>query len=266
MLSYHTIFLLLLSGHVAAGQNTGGVSLNSQPCKVDSDCPLIQCLIAPCPANVCTDGTCGIEENPPNPECVQDSDCPPITCFTAPCEQHVCNEGLCGPASNDGRDDQIGAGIPCGPSLCTNGDPCCNESCGYCGQMCSEEYCEPAVDEGFLGDMPTNNDTSVCRMDSDCPVIQCLVPPCDIHVCNVTSGECIQVEYSDDAMLNDTWVDPCTANSTCGDSIDADNQNDLELNSRARDNGADPSAAKSGMARQLVVLLPLAIVGASCLL
>jgi hypothetical protein len=269
--SYHAVFFFLLAGQVTSqsfGNLPGG---SSQSCTFDADCPPIQCLIAPCPAAVCTDGTCGIEENPPSPECVMDSDCPPISCFTTPCEQHVCNEGLCGPPSTRGV-DQVESGIPCGPTICTNGEPCCNESCGYCGQLCTEEFCMPEGDD--VNFIKPSNDTFVCKTDTDCPNIQCLVPPCDQHVCNTTSGVCIPTEASDDTSNDTIDETPCQANSTCGDSIGAEDLDDPLLANRASDSeyGSESDSdgsrypSKSGSARQLVILQSMTVAAAALFL
>lgn len=42
-------------------------------------------------------------------------------------------------------DPKVG-GVQCGPRTCSNGDVCCNESCGICtkpGGFCIQKYCGP---------------------------------------------------------------------------------------------------------------------------
>jgi hypothetical protein len=159
------------------------------------------------------------------------------------------------------NDSQAGAGIPCGPTICTNGEPCCNESCGYCGESCTEEFCMPEGED--INFIKPSNDTFLCKMDADCPSIQCFAPPCDQHVCNMTSGVCVPTEASDDTS-NDTFEEkPCPANSTCGDLIGAEDQGDPFLATKASDSDygsesdSDGSqyASKSGATRQLFVIL-----------
>lgn len=126
------------------GELPGG---NNKACSGDGDCPLIQCLIPPCPAAVCVDGSCTVEPNPPNPECIRDSDCP---------SPNVCNVGICEPQTPPENPLEVGnlvpgeisnlttgaggilthqndteVGVPCGfNQTCPMGQACCNPSCG----------------------------------------------------------------------------------------------------------------------------------------
>jgi len=127
----------VIAQFVSTNPNPGGQS----SCTVDGDCPLINCLIPPCPAAVCVDGFCTVEANPPSPECVNDSDCREHSCFASPCDVNVCNAGVCelvAPSTQDqdqfvtpDGDQSEEEDLSCGPNTCQPGQICCNRSCGY---------------------------------------------------------------------------------------------------------------------------------------
>lgn len=209
----------------AFGDNTG-----SQSCSQDADCPLIQCLIPPCPDAVCVDGSCTIG-NLNNPECVQDADCPEPSCF-GPCpDESYCNVGICDlrPFGSGGEgEDQSEAGgdtgeedLSCGPNTCQPGQSCCNRSCGYCvdpGGFCTEEFCLPEESESELlpeEDVPLGGEYS-CETDSDCPVIDCFVVPCDEYVCDVAVGLCT-INKAPEEEVGDVGEDAyvCEIDSDC---------------------------------------------------
>jgi hypothetical protein len=72
-------------------------------------------------------------------ECNQTEDCGSIYCFTTPCPQPVCKGHACvlpdmhGPAM----------GEKCGNTVCKEGVPCCNSSCGICAEACIQMVCAP---------------------------------------------------------------------------------------------------------------------------
>ena len=239
---FSTCLLLTAASFQAPSGVTGqfadtNVNPNAQSCSADGDCPLIQCFIPPCPDAVCVDGFCQVEADPPSPECVRDSDCPAHNCFTTPCDIPFCNAGICdlqpAPAADkpNSEEDQTvaspteGDDLSCGPNTCLSGQVCCNKSCGYCtepGGVCTEEYClSPEEDNGIvpqvdeeedmgedLGEDLDFSDNYTCDVDSDCPVINCLVAPCDQYICNTTLGECTMTgaacgfyDYDDDMLV-----------------------------------------------------------------
>ena len=195
----------------AFGDNTG-----SQSCSLDSDCPLIQCLIPPCPDAICVDGACTVG-NLNNPECVQDADCPVHTCF-GPCpDESYCNVGICDlrpygsgaveeDQSEEGGDTVEEDDLSCGPNTCQPGQYCCNRSCGYCadpGGFCTEEFCLSEESESELlpeEDVPLEGEYS-CESDSDCPVVNCFVAPCDEYVCDAAVGLCIISKASEEEVI-----------------------------------------------------------------
>jgi hypothetical protein len=153
-------------------------------------------------------------------------------------------------------------------------------------------------EEDFSAVSPSNdtfipsNDTFVCKMDSDCPSIQCFVPPCEQHVCNATSGECIAAgEFNHTSNDTSTLEVPCPANLTCGGSNDTDVMDmgmdmdeplmddpvlttkavddpvlisqavdDPVLTSKASDNDSSPSASNSGAPSHFVILKSMAMI------
>jgi hypothetical protein len=87
-------------------------------CKTDSDCPTIQCLVAPCDTYICVDKTCTLEldraDSPPDSNstdidvsnstgfdvdvfipCKEDWDCPVVQCIWGPCDSFYCIEDKC---------------------------------------------------------------------------------------------------------------------------------------------------------------------------
>jgi len=120
-------------------------------CNVDTDCPPVNCFVAPCPEVRCADGTCHVELDPVvvmpdvdgGGECTTTEDCPVIQCFAAPCDQFTCDADV-GKCVKVTPDADSGTGVSCGSNVCTVGEYCCNASCGICaeqGMMCIQQYC-----------------------------------------------------------------------------------------------------------------------------
>lgn len=198
----------LVTSQFAATPAFGG----SQSCSQDSDCPLIQCLIPPCPDAVCVDGSCGVG-NLNNPECVQDTDCPEHSCFSAPCpDESYCNAGVCDLRSIgsavEGEDQSEQGGdsdLSCGPNTCEPGQFCCNRSCGYCvepGGFCTEEFCLENESELLPEEDVPLGEEYACTIDSDCPAINCFVAPCDEYICDTTVGLCSVVQAEETENVN----------------------------------------------------------------
>lgn len=72
-------------------------------------------------------------------ECDVDADCPGIYCFTTPCPQPVCKGHACVLPGMQGPEQ----GEACGNTVCGAGVPCCNASCGICGEVCIQLACDP---------------------------------------------------------------------------------------------------------------------------
>ena len=77
---------------------------------------------------------CGGFGNLPCPEgftCVDDpnDDCDPMI------SGRDCG-GICVPSKESG-------GVTCGQTTCPEGEPCCNPSCGICGEVCTQQFCGP---------------------------------------------------------------------------------------------------------------------------
>lgn len=55
----------------------------------------------------------------------------------------MCEEARCITADpvKDTTNNNSNTGVKCGSERCVTGEPCCNDSCGYCGDMCTMEYC-----------------------------------------------------------------------------------------------------------------------------
>ncbi|CAG9313869.1 unnamed protein product [Blepharisma stoltei] len=62
-------------------------------CSVDQDCPVINCIRAPCPTYVCRNEHCIL--NMPKEECIIDQDCPVLNCIRAPCPFYICRNNHC---------------------------------------------------------------------------------------------------------------------------------------------------------------------------
>ena len=120
--------------------------------------------------------------------------------------------------------------ISCGANTCTNGDYCCNESCGACaapGTICTEEECtDPVVCDGNVCE-----DTAVCcpgcagqpstcsDASGACPAIGCPSLVCGEEVCSSDAITCCAgcggEEFcggpSGECPPVDCPVDPCDA-------------------------------------------------------
>ncbi len=98
-------------------------------CTKDSDCELSD--------NYC--GGCACEALDPGEQPTTCSN--PVNCFAQPCLNKVarCQSNKCVVATKP-------AGIACGNNTCTNGQYCCNASCGMCanpGVFCIQIACAP---------------------------------------------------------------------------------------------------------------------------
>jgi len=73
-----------------------------------------------------------------------------ITCANVRCPQRcemIGGKPVCVPTIPDTPVTAREA-VQCGPTVCTNGQQCCNESCGICtapGGFCTQEFCAPAA-------------------------------------------------------------------------------------------------------------------------
>jgi hypothetical protein len=112
-------------------------------------------------------------------------DCPPCQ------PNHVCSLAPCILQCPPGH-------TPCGPTACTNGDVCCNDSCGICtepGGFCIDLYCE-APERGHTCDVralciegyswsealcrcvPDHGNPHVCASDADCTTLSSYCDGC----------------------------------------------------------------------------------------
>ncbi len=75
----------------------GQVQPPATACVNHDDCPVIACVTAPCPSNICVSGQCTERylTGEVGKTCVQESDCVPITCVTQPCDISTCYNGAC---------------------------------------------------------------------------------------------------------------------------------------------------------------------------
>ena len=157
------------------------------------------------------DGKICTGPNPAN-QCRQSAnDCIPSTCAcsngvwacTADCST---NKAICPDAGTD-KTDSRSSTIPCGNTLCSAGQYCCNLNCSICaptGAVCVNLACQPPS-------------TWACRDDSDCTLmddyctgcdcralgpkgtlaacsgsgVQCLVAPCANKVALCKEGQCV---------------------------------------------------------------------------
>jgi hypothetical protein len=118
----------------------GDVGTSSQAVKPPKECPqiMVKCLegyylkkLPNCSA-ICVPDQ-GFE-------CDRMTDCGPIYCLTTPCPQPVCKGHACVLPEMNGPD----LGDKCGNTVCKAGVPCCNSSCGICGEVCIQIACTPS--------------------------------------------------------------------------------------------------------------------------
>jgi hypothetical protein len=158
-----------------------------------------------------SDGKICTGPNPANQCRKSANDCVPSSCTcsngtwmcTADCSAA---KSLCPDAGAD-KADSGGASIPCGNTLCSAGQYCCNLNCSICaptGGACIALACEPPS-------------TWACASDSDCTLkddyctgcdcralgpkgslatcsgsgVQCLVAPCASKIARCLAGQCV---------------------------------------------------------------------------
>ena len=156
-------------------------------CRTTMDCPVLNCVRAPCPTNECVEGVC-VAELPAEPvedECRTSMDCPVIDCVRAPCPTNACVEGACVaelPMDDECRDDErvcegclgvlfaasvCGDGIVSGDEQCDGGDDCTAE-CTFADECRDDER----VCVGCLGVL-------FCSPgDLECPQVRCAASVC----------------------------------------------------------------------------------------
>lgn len=104
-------------------------------CGCDDQTYANACLAHAAGVSVAFRGSC--EPPPPPPaECRQDSDCPVLNCLVAPCPELACQGGLCViPAAEPPPEPPSGAG--CGPAgeVCAEGEYCRLPGCGSARQL-----------------------------------------------------------------------------------------------------------------------------------
>jgi hypothetical protein len=77
--------------------------------------------------------------------------------------------------------------VPCGKSVCSGGQVCCNPSCGICAPpdgMCTQQFCDTPVEpDGGMNELPAapiSCDNVRCAGGTHCEMIevQCIKAPC----------------------------------------------------------------------------------------
>jgi len=186
-------------------------------CKGGSHCEVteVQCITEPCPPIV---------------ECVPDADetgpgCELIDCLP----EYTCVED----ASGVGSCVPVGGGVSCGKNTCSEGEVCCNASCGICTPpdgaciqlACEENACDRTVCE--LGThcelvevqclVPPCDPVAECVVDEECtgPIIDCAAPP---PGCNYEGGGCVKGNWTCGTLVCDVCADVvCDRGQHCED-------------------------------------------------
>ena len=156
------------------------VTITKIECKSDSECTQIQCFAPPCDENVCIDGVCTLQR--PIVQEVGDSSSVPgsddvvdvveiaeesnttITEFVDDWAQFDGMNSTFYGNTTDYEDDAEPTGEVCGPVVCSEGDVCCNRSCGYCvppGGACTKEFCEDVPKDTLIPPEEEDNTTLV---------------------------------------------------------------------------------------------------------
>merc|ERR1712187_1017149 len=84
----------------------------------------------------------------------------------------------------------------CGPTVCAEGEVCCNESCGICtppGGVCIDQFCEPETEEPVLtqecgptvcdeGEVCCNESCGICTPPGGFCITQFCEPETEVPV------------------------------------------------------------------------------------
>ncbi|MCK6546108.1 hypothetical protein L6R52_09585 [Myxococcota bacterium] len=175
--------------------NTGGFvppPTGCGGCMTDADCPqgtICDASTAQCtPTQVqCGNSVCGDGQYCCNESCGicagLGEACPQVECVG--CGQNDPMAPGCPPGTScDPMTGQcVEQGVPCGNSVCGEGEYCCNESCGTCaafGTTCSQDSCSSC------GDPSTGMNT--CPPDHQCDASGQCVPLCPADACGPAPG------------------------------------------------------------------------------
>lgn len=174
-------------------------------CTIDMDCPVVNCIKAPCPSFVCEDHRCTLD--PFIEHCRRDLDCPH--------RDEKCIGGQCLrveiPPLPTVDEMECEDRYDCPQVRCAAGDPCPTYEC-------VKGECVPAY-ETFPGPAPSKEENE-CSDDSHCPQPLCMSRiSCPTYVC--VGGACVvelQLPPPDEIDCSEDFHCPqptCLAGTPC---------------------------------------------------